>query len=807
MPLVDGASEITTTATQQQRRKEEYPLSGTMKNSVARKQPEKVYQHIPQTDNLPLAIGANFHDDPINRSTLRKSHNLLLARQADGAPHTEYCYTGLGCTSRSRSGGKTTASDDEDEAAEVWEGWFSQEVTKADESSFVARILAYFCESVPESPSEEERIRKVCIKCFLQDNSISIQEAKEENSGIVQSTLLSRQQVPKDHKNPDEVISLDDFEIGGTVEIYGRVYTITDMDKRTRNFFHSVRHQELPPAVPIPEDRYSVTAKSALIKSASRAVTSDDMDWRRVAEQQLTGIYTKHQTEDIAIAQQFLKNRINEHLTFFALWDDRGNISGDLHYCVLRLFLDNFAIEIAEQKPENSGRAGGPILLSRQRIPVPGVDVSKSRHQEHTYGKLMKNDYLGPQDIEVGKTYTIFGKPFFVFDSDPFTRDYVRREYGVELSPAVDITPFVRTEEKPALFFPPPPNGFGSERENRSNWLSLSGRATARDQMKAQQESGRVMTFAACLAKPLVKGDEGRLFAISFYRETDEVEVLEKPERNSGFMGGRFLTKGKHLKELPDGTSRPFAPSDFVVGEEVVLYQRAFKLLAMGGATKGIVAGTDKSLTEDRVKGLLLLLKQQIALKYQRINEAYRALAPGGTLGYKQIQQFLLSCSCPVTEEEAMLVVQNFAPKSDGVVTFDVFLQVMNVAAESMDEASLTTRSVRSVSMNVDTSVKDTACSAENVQRRRYLRGLLQQKLIQGKGSVQEQFRVLGEHSPSSRLSREAFRRSLNRVMHFNMSEDDEEMLVSLLFDGSEDENDTISYKQFQEFVDSVDGN
>lgn len=37
--------------------------------------------------------------------------------------------------------------------------------------------------------------------------------------------------------------------------------------------------------------------------------------------------------------------------------------------------------------------------------------------------------------------------------------------------------------------------------------------------------------------------------------------------------------------------------------------------------------------------------------------------------------------------------------------------------------------------------------------------------------------------------------------MNFSLSSDDEEMLVSMVFDDVADENNTITYNQFQEFV------
>ncbi|EPY40563.1 hypothetical protein AGDE_03365, partial [Angomonas deanei] len=193
------------------------------------------------------------------------------------------------------------------------------------------------------------------------------------------------------------------------------------MDSRSRKYFSEVRNTEVPPSLDVPQDAFAASRK-ALVNTGSRAVTSDDMDLRRAAEQQLTGIFTKLSNEDLAIAEQFFKNRINEHLTFAALWDDRKNISGDLHFCVLRLYLENFAIEIVEIPQANSGRAGGPILINRQRIPKAEADMADSRFQQHTYGKLMKNNYYTPEDFQIGETYTIFGKPFYVYDCDAFTR-------------------------------------------------------------------------------------------------------------------------------------------------------------------------------------------------------------------------------------------------------------------------------------------------------------------------------------------------------------------------------------------------
>ena len=57
----------------------------------------------------------------------------------------------------------------------------------------VLRFNGFFKEPVVESNSEMSRNRKVKILFYLEDNSISINEEKKENSGIPQGIFLKRE--------------------------------------------------------------------------------------------------------------------------------------------------------------------------------------------------------------------------------------------------------------------------------------------------------------------------------------------------------------------------------------------------------------------------------------------------------------------------------------------------------------------------------------------------------------------------------------------------------------------------------------
>ncbi|CCW63359.1 unnamed protein product [Phytomonas sp. EM1] len=753
----------------------------------------KTFSHIPKDDNLPLSLGSNFHDDPINRNTLRKSHNLFLPQQENGAPHTEYHYGDLKITRDAN----TIQSDAEQEA---WDGWGTEKFSNADYNDFVVRLLAYFVESITANSTEEKRVRKVCINFFMHDNSISIIELKEANSGIAQGTILSRCQVPKKSDDDKELVSLKDLKIGNEALIYGINYHIIDMDRRSRRFFKEILHED----VPQPQD-FPLTSASYFScfqkNNPGRTFTSDDMDRKCAIEPQFTETFSKRSKEDILISQQFFKNEINEHLSYLALWDDRGSISGDLHFCVIKLFLENFAIEVMEQRPENSNWSGGKVLISRQRTPKPGSDITKSKFQEHTFGKLMKNGYLEPQDLMIGETYIMYGKPFFIYGCDQKTREYMKLNFNIDLGSNIDITPFT-TEKKPEiLFYPPPPNGFGSDWGQRDNWLTLCGKPPKQDLETMNSETGRVLIFAARLANPLTKGDDKREFVIVFYCDTKELCINEKTQPNSGFTCGRFLAKGPHQKELANGTTAPFEASDFAIGKSITIYKRIFLLCEMTEGTKRALEESDKLTTEDRIKDLIFLFKQQLKLKFMKAREAYLALAPQGIFGYKQIKDFLRTCSCNINDEEAIVMAQNLFPDDKNVLSFETFSQIFSEMSESMVGTSSASYSAQNINMSVKGSQKESILKSEGDYRCRQLRRFLKEKLTQRKGILQQQFRLFSEYSLNSRLSREAFRRSLHSIIHSGMEKMDEDMLVSMLFDGVEDDNNEITYTQFQEFL------
>lgn len=93
------------------------------------------------------------------------------------------------------------------------------------------RFYGYFKEAVVETNFENERNRKVKIIYYLEDNSISISEEKQENSGIPQGKFLKREKCVGPN---GKFLNPFDFRIGESIFIYGKNIFIYNCDEYTR---------------------------------------------------------------------------------------------------------------------------------------------------------------------------------------------------------------------------------------------------------------------------------------------------------------------------------------------------------------------------------------------------------------------------------------------------------------------------------------------------------------------------------------------------------------------------------------------
>jgi EF-hand domain-containing protein 1 len=102
-----------------------------------------------------------------------------------------------------------------------------------DNDKTVLRYIASFNTRVPEDID-----RKFIISFFLADDSISIFEPAQKNSGIIEGKFLERRKY-KNVNNNNEFITPTDMPVGGSVKINGYNFHIDSCDEYTSKWLQS----------------------------------------------------------------------------------------------------------------------------------------------------------------------------------------------------------------------------------------------------------------------------------------------------------------------------------------------------------------------------------------------------------------------------------------------------------------------------------------------------------------------------------------------------------------------------------------
>lgn len=87
-----------------------------------------------------------------------------------------------------------------------------------------------------------------------------------------------------------------------------------------------------------------------------------------IRQQAASSIHPKKPSVHSDTLGQFLTND-RKVLRFYAYWDDRQSMFGDVRDLILFYFLADDTIQIKEVLPANSGRDGPATFLTRQKIP------------------------------------------------------------------------------------------------------------------------------------------------------------------------------------------------------------------------------------------------------------------------------------------------------------------------------------------------------------------------------------------------------------------------------------------------------
>jgi len=210
----------------------------------------------------------------------------------------------------------------------------------------VLRFYGFFRESIVESKIEDSRVRKLTIYFYLTDGTLSINEERETNSGIIQGPFLKRLKIKKPNNTENKSFNSTGFEnksigvsndfynftdliVGNDIVIYGKYIRLFDCDDYTREFYLAQNIQQ-PPSQDIIIDKFHE-------KTLNKFVAKRDNSMKDYLEHKLGGGKVHSQKQFLEFDRKVLK--------FDAKYDGLNYI---IHY-----FLADDTVEIREIHQNN----------------------------------------------------------------------------------------------------------------------------------------------------------------------------------------------------------------------------------------------------------------------------------------------------------------------------------------------------------------------------------------------------------------------------------------------------------------------
>lgn len=404
--------------------------------------------------------------------------------------------------------------------------------------------------------------QSVYLYYFVDDSSIKVVIAPKKRGGDRSGTKLRRSVVLKESGEP---FSAEDFRLGSSVIIYGRSYYIVDCDQATRDYITDG-------LISSPEPQEQPVDFSGLLVDAEN---SYEHDW---------GAYRPKKNELKIYMEAKMGNTINNSkregfiaygntvLKFLCFWDDSRNMYGKRHEYAIIYHLADDTVDITSVS-RNADGGECKQLLKRAKLPKPS---SKAKNSS---GEFLpnpgKDGVYHWSDFCVGDTIEVYTRSFVIIDADEATRKFFL-DNGLELAPAVHF------EVPPAKEYVrevPPHVGFGSEEDSlRSCTGSVS---TGAPRQKKINPDAAVLVFLADLVSsdPV---DLQRKFVVTFYVDDNTIKILEPPQRNSGFVGGMFLSRQK----MKATTGKFFTQDMFDVGQTITVSSHHFLLTGADSGTQ-----------------------------------------------------------------------------------------------------------------------------------------------------------------------------------------------------------------------------
>jgi Ca2+-binding EF-hand superfamily protein len=520
----------------------------------------------------------------------------------------------------------------------------------------VLRYFGYYEENVTESSQEKSRVRRVTLCYFLEDDTISVSEPRQDNSGIAfQGCMVKRHQIPR--PNGQGFVHFQDIDVGSDTTFYGRTYHITDCDAFTRDFLAAIGH-EVGAGEAIPSDTYTDIRKG---KAKSTSVPSMQ------AATNASGMKVKLSASEVRAARQFLEND-RKVLRLKAVWDDTKSLYGEKHYFTLYYFLADDTIELVEDDAPNSGRDPFPSFCRRQRIIKPKGSRSDGGL---TFGQKEANanaQFYSDADLRIGAEVTIFGRTFLIHDYDKFTREHLQERYGVNDYEPVDVSAPPKAAVKRE---PPPYTGYGSEEDSLVSWRSLDMKPPRKSNVEYEKFGDSAVKFSLRLRNGN-PNDELRRFVLSCFLADGTIAIFESVQRNSGILGGKFLQRQKVVNTE---TGKSFAATDFYVGQNVTINKYQFEVIGTDERSLTFMEENSRVFVKSNINAIVNKLQAMLLSQKSGLHQAFLSADRSGTaLDVTSLTAVFKSLGLDVCEQEVTTLLRYFERNGDVNLNYEILV-------------------------------------------------------------------------------------------------------------------------------------
>ncbi|ESL08434.1 hypothetical protein TRSC58_03863 [Trypanosoma rangeli SC58] len=514
----------------------------------------------------------------------------------------------------------------------------------------VLRFFAYYVERVDESMVERMRVRKVKIHFYLRDGTLVVVETPAvANSGLPAGTIVSRCKI--------DGVDFFALYVGSSIRVRGLEYMIVDCDAFTRDFCAAMGTTQ-PEPLGYPEDAFEDS-----VKVEKAPMDEHHIAMRRTMEIIAAGVTGAKATlispEERNKARNFFEHD-REVLRFLAVWEQR--------LFRIQYYIADKTISVMLEHARNDGRDPNPVFIRRTLIPKdPKVALRDTETLNVPLGSPVA--YVTDEDLRTGQTVNLFTRDFYIFDCDPYTRDYYEAR-GIKQpafpKPSTEADTLVPKAEAP----PPTTTQLPSIKSVQgASTMVFEDTVAHKDRLKLTRFMNDVFRFAARRVNPSPE-DEGRRFLFCYYLADDTVSLYELVVANSGHDGGKCFARSV-VPEINE-------PGKLYVGAKVKLAGATYELIEMDERTKRYIAMGMPVMEESyfQTQDLIERVRHVILQRFLGATDVFRRFkSTTEGLNREDLKRLFAECGTRVDAAELDRVMERLDQDKDGIVSLSELVE------------------------------------------------------------------------------------------------------------------------------------